>query len=135
MSGSLLHKYADLVTDPAADGRDGGLEDQEDFGAFGWARGMNGRSVMLELRMKTGNIVAIPYGWIDRLEFDPSEGITISAGGQKLRVKGRRLNAEVRPNARLFEGLTRQRVMWIREASGPELMAADESATIVESIE
>ena len=111
MNDSLLDKYTRRPGDP-----DLALEADEDFGSFGWLRGMRERAVMLELRHKTGNVTAIAYAMIEKLEFNPSEGITLHALGQKFRIQGRNLNGEVRPNVRLFEGLTRHRVPWIQEA-------------------
>lgn len=107
----------------------------DDLGAFGWMRGIRDRAVSLELRRKDGSILAIGYGWLERIEFDPSEGITLSAGGQKIRIKGRNLNTEVRPSVRLFEGIARHRVPWMREADRAAAMKAETKATIIDSIE
>ena len=107
----------------------------DDLGAFGWLRGIRDRAVMLELRRKDGSIVAIGYGWLERVAFDPSEGITLSAAGQKIRIRGRNLNAEVRPSVRLFEGIVRHRVPWIREADRAATMEMDARATIIDSID
>ena len=52
---------------------------------------------MLELRKKTGNILAASYSWIEKVKFDPSKGITLHAQGQKIRIRGRNLNGETRP--------------------------------------
>ncbi len=87
----------------------------EDFGAFGWLRGVRERAVMLELKLRTGNIVAVGYGWLERAEFDPSVGITLLLPGRRIQIRGRNLNAEARPGVRLFEGITRHRVPWARE--------------------
>lgn len=72
---------------------------------------------------------------MERVAFDPSEGITISAAGQKIRVKGRNLNAEVSPSVRLFEGITRHRVPWIREADRSGGIQAGECDTVIDAIE
>jgi hypothetical protein len=69
---------------------------------------------MLELR-RNGNIVALTYAWLDRAKFDPSEGITLRFGMEKVRIIGRNLNAEIRPNIRLLTGITRHRVPWVQE--------------------
>lgn len=107
----------------------------DDLGAFGWLRGIRDRAVMLELRRKDGSIFAIGYGWLERVAFDPSEGIMLSAGGQKIRIKGRNLNAEVRPSVRLFEGIARHRVPWVREADRSAGLQAGDRETVVDSIE
>lgn len=107
----------------------------DDLGSFGFLRGVRERAVSLELRKKNGNIVAIPYGWIEKLEFDPSDGITLHAGGQKIRIKGRNLNAAIRPTVRLFEGIARHRVAWIQEADEPTRLEADKHTTVIDSIQ
>lgn len=107
----------------------------DDFGAFGWLRGIRERSVMLELRRKDGNILAIGYGFIDRVEFDPSEGIKLSLAGREIRITGRNLNAEVRPTVRLFEGITRHRVSWVCEADARESLALSDNATVIDAID
>ncbi|MBK8915560.1 MAG: hypothetical protein IPM64_13355 [Phycisphaerales bacterium] len=107
----------------------------DDLGAFGWLRGIRDRAVMLELRRKDGSIVAIGYGWLERVAFDPSEGITLSAAGQKIRIRGRNLNAEVRPSVRLFQGIARHRVPWVSEADRSVGLQAGDRDTVVDSIE
>lgn len=136
MSGRLLDKYTGRMPDaPASDGPVQESDATDDLGAFGWLRGIRDRAMMLELRKKTGESLAIPYGWIERVLFDPSDGITIHAGGQKVRLKGRNLNAEQRGQGRLFEGVTRGRVAWIQEADEPANLQASNGATVVERIE
>lgn len=111
MTDSVLSKYTNRPTTEADDPQ---LE-SEDLGSFGWLRGMRERVTMLELRKKEGNITAIGYAWIEKIEFDPSEGITIHALGRAIKIEGQNLNAEIRPGVSLFQGLTRHRVTWIRE--------------------
>lgn len=90
---------------------------------------------MLELRRKDGSIVAVGYGWLERIAFDPSEGVTLTAAGQKIRIRGRNLNAEVRPSVRLFEGIARHRVPWVREADRTASLQAGDRATVIDSID
>ena len=94
-------------------GEDAAIAD--DHEAFGWLRGSRDRAIMLQLRKRDGNIVAIAYSWIERIEFDPSEGIRLHAGGKCIRIRGRNLANEVRPNVRLMDGLTTNRISWIQE--------------------
>ena len=110
MSDSLLNKYTRPQTEP-----DDPQLETEDLGSFGWLRGMRERATMLELRKKDGNITAIGYAWIEKIAFNPSEGITIHALGQQVKIQGRNLNAEVRPGVSLFQGLTRHRISWVQE--------------------
>jgi hypothetical protein len=133
---AVRRRYADAVSDDRS-GLDARLQSEpwDDFGAFGWLRGVRERALMLELRRKTGTVLAVGYGWLERAEFDPSEGITLYIVGQRVSIRGCNLNSEVRPLVRLFEGITRQRVPWIREASQVDRLAAPEGACIVESIQ
>lgn len=130
---SILHRYAGKASDQS---NVHGLapEAADDFGCFGWLRGIRDRAVMLELRKKDGNILAVGYGYLDHAEFNPSEGITLSVAGRKIQIKGRNLNAEVRSMVRLFEGITRHRVPWVCEADEPESLEADEGATVIDGI-
>lgn len=105
-----------------------------DLGAFGWLRGQHDRAPMLELRKKDGNIIAFPYTWLERAQFDPSDGILLKFGVEKVKITGRNLNAEVRPNVRLFAGIVRHRVPWIQEADQAAAMEASREATVVETI-
>ena len=109
-------------------------EPPADLGAFGWLRGTHERAAMLELRRKDGSIVAFAYAWLERAEFDPSEGITLRFGMEKVKITGRNLNAESRPNVRLFAGIVRHRVPWIQEADEPAAMGAGRGAVVIESL-
>ncbi len=133
---AFLQRHSARVID-ALTQRDPGLETDacDDLDSFGWLRGIRDRAVMLELRKKNGNILALGYGWMERVEFDPSEGITLHVVGQKIRLRGRNLNTEVRPLVRLFEGIVRHRIAWVREASHVDSIASQEGACVIESIE
>jgi hypothetical protein len=72
---------------------------------------------------------------LERISFDPSEGITRHFTGQDVKIVSRNLNAEIRPNVRLLDGLCRHRVPWIKEADETTLLAANNRATIVESLD
>lgn len=117
-----------------ADADMGETEGSGDCRAFGWLRGQD-RATMLELRRKDGRITAIGYAWVERVEYNPSEGIRLLVAGQEIRIRGRNLNKEVRPSVRLFEGLTRHRVPWVREADRTMDMQSGDADTVVESIE
>ena len=106
----------------------------DDCGAFGCLRGRE-RAIMLELRKTNGNILAVALGYLDRAEFDPSEGITLHLGDLKIRIRGRNLNAESRPNARLFQAITQHRVCWLRELGQAAAMQAGRWETVIEGIE
>jgi hypothetical protein len=107
----------------------------DNLGCFGWLRGVRERSLMLELRRKSGFILAIGYAWIERVEFDPAEGITVYAAGQRIRIRGTNLNGSPDRRQRLFEGLARHCVPWIQEVTEAQLFEWPAAACLVESIQ
>lgn len=109
--------HGDYASTTSADHADD-LDAEEDCGCFGWLRGARDRSVMLELRKRDGNIQALGYSWMERVEYDPSVGITLHALGRSIRIKGRNLNTIQSGGVRLFDGIIRHRVTWIQEADG-----------------
>jgi hypothetical protein len=131
----LIHR----LTHPSAD--EAPTEDTEvdgeaadEMGCWGWLRGVRDRAQMIELRKKDGSIMSVGYGWLDRAEFDPSEGITLYVAGREITIKGRNLDAEVRPNLRLFTAISRHRCLWLREAAQEEIMEAKPVAIVIEAI-
>lgn len=129
--GDELRKYLGRTGGSGAEADESDL-DSEQFGAFCWLRGVKDRAVCLELRKKDGEILAINYGWIERFQFTPADGITLSASGQKFRIKGRNLNAEARP---LFQNICRHRVLWVMETDRTANVKAGQEATVIEKIE
>jgi hypothetical protein len=109
--------------------------DTEDRGCFGWLRGIRDRAIMLELRKTDGHVLAIGYAWLERVEFEPETGITLYLPGRKVRITGSGLNSETRPTVRLFDGIIRHRVPWIRESNRSESLITVEDAALVEQIQ
>lgn len=138
MSGSILDRYlGGRPADTMSNGNDtiSDVEGTETIGCFGWHRGIRDFPRMLELRKKDGSIVAVGYAWIERVDFDPEEGITIHALGKKVRITGHNLNAEVRPSVRLYQGIARQRVGWVQESDNSSGIAATAGETVVTRLE
>ncbi len=133
MDTDLLDRH--LPSRTALPSREGEEEPPADLGAFGFLRGALDRAVMPELRRKDGSIVAFPYAWLERADFDPSDGIMLKFGPEKVKIGGRNLNGEARTEVRLFDGIVRHRVPWIQEADRPAAMAAGREAVVVESID
>jgi hypothetical protein len=136
MSDRLLDRYTGRKS--SGDGETENVSESdgsEDLGAFGWLRGPRDRAIMLELRKRTGIILAVGYGYIDRIEFSTSEGITLHCGRQQIKIKGRNLNGEARPQVRLFQGITRNRVPWIQEADQSSALQASKNSVLVQAIE
>jgi hypothetical protein len=106
----------------------------DNLGAFGWLRGVQDRAIMLEIRHKDGRVTAKGYSWLQSAEFDGSNGITLNFSGETITIVGRNLNAEARPNIRLFAGILRHRVPWIQEADEPTVVEAAKEAVIIEKV-
>jgi len=127
-----LRKYLGRNGGPGADADESDVE-SDDFGSFCALRGIKERAVCVELRKKNGDILAVNLGWIEKFQFEPSEGITLhAAGGQKIRIKGRNLNAGGRP---LFQNLCRHRVLWVMETDRPANLKAAVDETVIEQID
>jgi hypothetical protein len=130
-----LSKYAARFGDSADAATPSDAEGTENLVVFGFLRGARDRAEMLELRQKTGNIRAIGYGWIQKVDFDPSSGITLFVGDETIRIKGRNLNALGGPQISLLGGIIRHRVPWIAEADQSTALQADKNSVVVEKIE
>jgi hypothetical protein len=130
----LHHRPGRLIDDRFDSGSSADSGSVDDFHAFGWLRGIGERATMLELRKKSGDVMAIGYSWIERVEFNPTDGIKLHVHGEKIRIMGRNLNAEVRPEVRLFQGIARHRVAWVQEADRPVDLKNGGTVTIVEGI-
>lgn len=135
MSDKLLDKYTKRPVGASPDQPAAHEGDEADnLGSFGWLRGVRDRSIMLELRKKDGHVLAVGYAWIERVEYKPDDGITLHLPGRTIRIKGSGLNLEVRPTIRLFDGIIRHRVPWIREADRADSLRQSKTDTIIESI-
>jgi hypothetical protein len=104
----------------------------DDLGCFAWLRGMRERAPMLEFRRKDGRSVAYDYSLLRKVEFDPSEGITLHIDEEKIRIIGRNLDDESRPGIQLLRGIHYRRVPWVRELDEDELFKAPEATTVIE---
>jgi hypothetical protein len=90
---------------------------------------------MRELRPRDGNVTALGHAWLSKSVFDASDGITLHFGAETVKIVGRNLDSEVRPNVRLFAAIVRHRVSWIQEADGPTVLEAPRTATVIEGVE
>lgn len=130
MSSELLDKYRSNAFSLVQTNAEGEISE----GCFGWLRGIRDRAISLELRKKDGRILAFGYGWLERTEYDPDRGITLYWPNHTVQVTGVNLNTEIRPTVRLYEGLVRHRVPWMRECDQTELFKAEPETTLIESI-
>ncbi len=109
-------------------------EGADDYGAFGCLRGLHERSIMLEIRRKNGSKQAFGYAWLSRATYDPSEGIALRFGGETVKIIGRNLDTEVRPNVRLFASLVSHRVPWIQEVDEAAALSAPKQGVLIEEV-
>ena len=87
----------------------------DDWGTFGILRGNKERSVMLDLRLKNGQREAFAYAILERVSFDPSDGLTLRFLGTVVKLTGRNLTQPTSTGLHLLEVLHRHRVSWIAE--------------------
>jgi hypothetical protein len=132
MSGELARRIMASRQNEAAAEPEGG----EDTAVPCWSflRGLREQSLMFEIRLRDGRREAFKYTWLEHAVFDPSEGITLHFGRKKVQITGRNLNAEVRPNLRLFDCILRHRVPWVQEAAESEALAASQHAVVIEQV-
>ncbi len=134
MSDTLLQKYTSRLADAPDVNSQFESDAADNLGCFGWLRGVRDRAVMLELRKKTGAVMAIGYAWLERAEYEPSEGITLYAAGRTICIKGRNLGGPGPSATNLFSGLTRHRVPWVAESEHGAEFAGGEKLAVVEAI-
>ena len=109
--------------------RAAGEDDEEDppgegYRAYGLARSPREQVFMLEFRLRTGEVVAFGYPWLQRAGYDPSVGVTLHFSGARVEVRGRNLG-------KLFAAVSRHRVRWIGEADRPTAQLAPDGEAVV----
>lgn len=114
------------------------LKKQENFSEFeeqeetiesefwGIERILSRRAIMLDLRLKGGRFLGLPYSYITKIQFDPSEALEIFVSDSHIRIKGRNL-------FKLYTYLLRHKVTFIQESlTGNDLVA--ETETFIQEI-
>lgn len=117
---------------------DGGDEDSR--AAFGYLRGIRDASASVEFRLRDGNSMWFPYGWLGPWQFNPSEGIVLKFSGDVVYlvlIRGSNLDKPLADGAinLTHAGLQRHRVLWIREMSKDDIKRVGESGPTIDSIE
>lgn len=139
MSEGIFTKYAERRTEIRGDSspvNDTETDVHTAGDCFGCLRGSaRDRAAMLELRKADGHIMAIGYAWLESLEFEPSEGITLHLSGKKVRIKGRNLNRPSDSHPRLFANIIAHRVLWVQETSRNAQITAGENGVEIDEIE
>lgn len=130
MSVSVLDKYVTAEPAEEDDSPEANATDESEVRPFGWLRGTRDRALMLVLRKRDGNILAFAYSRLEFAEYDPTEGITLHFGNRLVRITGRNLNGECGEAEKLFEGITRNRVPYVRE-SPRDAVECEEAVTVI----
>ncbi len=109
-------------------------------GAFGYLRGIKDASAALEFRFKNGNSVWFPYTWLGNWQYNPSEGLLLKFSGDLVYlviIRGSNLDRPLNEGDvnLLHAGLSRHRVVWIREMPTEEIRKVGEKGPTIESIE
>lgn len=102
----------------------------ETRGCFGVRRSANGLSVMLDLRLQSGDRQALPYSHLIDLVLEGGATITATFTTAVAKIRGRQL-------AGLYDRLVEQRVAWIQEADRIDAFAAEvpSDGVVVEQIQ
>jgi hypothetical protein len=132
MSDKIQNRFSsrvgpETILESAAD------EDVESFPSFALLRGARERAVCIELRKKSGEAIAIPYGMIHRFEFDASTSIKMyCADGLVVTMTGRNLVGPIRPGLTLFSALVRYIVPWVSETERAAALTAGSQVLVSE---
>lgn len=123
-----------------AGGSDGDGGDEASCVAFGYLRGIRDASASVEFRLRNGNSMWFPYGWLGPWQFNPSEGILLKFSGDVVYlvlIRGSNLDKPLADGAinLTHAGLQRHRVLWIREMSKEEIERIGEVGPTIDSIE
>ncbi|MBA4062584.1 MAG: hypothetical protein C0501_02535 [Isosphaera sp.] len=121
-------------------GGDGEGGDEAFCAAFGYLRGIRDTSASVEFRLRDGNSLWFPYGWLGPWQFNPSEGLLLKFSGDVVYlvlIRGSNLDKPLGDGSinLTHAGLQRNRVLWIREMSREEIERVGETGPTIDSIE
>ena len=108
--------------------------------AFGYLRGIRDRADAIEFRLRSGNSVWFPYGWLGTWWFDPSEGLLLKFSGDLVYlvlIRGSNLDKPLTESTidLTHAGLQRHRVLWVREMTEEEIRKVGETGPTIDSIQ
>lgn len=90
-------------------------------------RDVEGRTLMLDIHLRTGDRRAFPYAYLLGVDFARSTGISLLYSAASVHIRGRNLT-------QLYEGFVTQRVLWVLEGIPSRDFAAPESVPFVSDI-
>lgn len=94
-----------------------GSASESESSCFSMLSANSGQEVMLELRFRNGNAIALGYAYLVSVSFDPSEGIRLEFTGHEVLITGTNLT-------KLFRGLVHHKITYIQELEVPGLPEA-----------
>lgn len=97
-------------------------------------------SASVEFRLRDGNSMWFPYGWLGPWRFNPSEGLLLKFSGDVVYlvlIRGSNLDKPLGDGSinLTHAGLQRHRVLWIREMTKEEIERVGEAGPTIDSIE
>ncbi len=109
-------------------------------GAFGYLRGIRDQAASVEFRLRDGNSVWFPYGWLGTWKYNPSEGLLLKFSGDLVYlvlIRGSNLDQPLKEGAinLTHAGFQRHRVLWVREMSEEDIRQVGETGPTIDSIE
>jgi len=102
------------------------LDVLERYSAFGLTP-TYGDVFMLELRLKTGRRIGLPYPWLGQVLYDPPQLSLVFTTGTTVVLEGSNLGE-------LFESLLRHQAVYVQEADRPAKELSGPSQPLIESI-
>lgn len=85
-----------------------GIAANDDSRPFYALRDVEGRTIMLDVRLRTGDRCAFPYAYLLEVRHDRSAGVVLRFSTATVEIRGRHLGE-------LYEALVTQRVLWVEE--------------------
>jgi hypothetical protein len=108
--------------------------------AFGYLRGIRDLPGAVEFRLRDGNSVWFPYGWLGPWHYNPSEGLLLKFSGDLVYlvlIRGSNLDKPLNEGGINLTtgGIQRHRVVWIREMPEEEIRKVGDTGPTIDSIE
>lgn len=94
---------------------------------YGFERSPSRRAVMIDLRLKGGEFVSLPYAYMTKIKFNPSESIELYISGNYVKITGRNMHE-------IYSQLCRHKVVFIA-ANITDMDTTDEDKTYIKDIE
>jgi len=107
----------------------------EDCGSFGFLRGTRDRSLMIDFRYLSGSHDSFSYATLERVSYEPTEGMTLFFLGVQVQLIGRNLATAQASGVSLLEAIQRHRVPWIRQVEELRGQFFSPTAVVVTQIE